>query len=157
VSRSPFVGLLLGVAGLFLAASFWARFLDRAGPYRAYPFLHLVGVVALAVGAVLVARRTVGRRWARRFVAFVGAAVAVASALVLWGFLFVGSRLPEGPPPRIAVAPQLALADQSGEVVHLSRLLESGPVVVAFFRGAFDGWARARSPTWSRRAAGARP
>ena len=143
VTRSPFTGLLLGAAALFVAASYWGRFLGQAGSYRALPWAHLGGLLVLAGSAVWVARRTAGHRKIRRFVAFVGAAVAIASAAVLWGFVFVGSRLPARPAPELAAAPEIALPGDDGEVVRLSRLRERGPVVVAFFRGAFDGWAKA--------------
>ena len=143
MTRSPFLALLLGVAALFLAASYWGSILERPTAYRALPWAHLGGLVVLAAAAVVVARRTVGHRRLRRFVAFVGAAVALAAGGALWGFVFVGARLPERAPPALADAPEIVLPDQDGDVVRLSRLRQGGPVVVGFFRGAFDGWARA--------------
>jgi mycoredoxin-dependent peroxiredoxin len=126
-----------------VAASYWGRILSRPGAYRAFPWAHLVGLVVLVVLALMVARRTAGHRKIRRFAAFVGVAVAIVSAAVLWGFVFVGSRLPDLAAPNLLLAPPMALPGDRGEVVRITRLLERGPVVVTFFRGAFDGWSRA--------------
>jgi peroxiredoxin len=50
-----------------------------------------------------------------------------------------GSKAPSAPAPDTKRAPDFTLSDTEGQSVTLSKLLERGPVILAFFPKAFTG------------------
>jgi peroxiredoxin len=133
--RSSLWPLLCGVAALFVVASYFGHFVYVPGAYRTLPWAHLAALPTLAALSVWLARR------ARRL-GWVGVIAAAVATLILWGSVFVGTRLPAHTGALPAVAPEFVLPDQDGDVVRLADLREQGPVVVAFFRGGYDTYAR---------------
>ncbi|HWL93861.1 MAG TPA: hypothetical protein VNT79_10030 [Phycisphaerae bacterium] len=122
----------LGLAGLLLtlaALPAYALTMDQ-------PFLRSTGLVAwtlVAAGltlALVAVIRT--RRRAAKWILGVHVALVIFAFYAFFGF----ARLPR--PSMLAadsVAPAFTLPSSSGEQVSLARLLQDGPVLLAFYRG----------------------
>jgi peroxiredoxin len=142
--RSPLWALLAGALALLVVSSYLSHFLFVPGTYRQMPWLHLSALPVLVAFAAFVLRRLRHERWLRRVAAGTGVAACVVATGVQFGLVLVGARIPPQPEPSWQVAPEFALPDPAGDIVRLSKLRARGPVVVAFFRGAFDRFAHAQ-------------
>ncbi|MHC4092704.1 MAG: hypothetical protein ACYSVY_20925 [Planctomycetota bacterium] len=100
------------------------------------PLLRVTGAAAfgpMAGGAVvglLVARRD-RRRWVR-VVAGLDCVLAIGFAVAFFGL----ATLPDSPElGRLTTVPDFTLPDHTGRPVTLSQTLQSGPVLLVFYRG----------------------
>ena len=146
MKKTPLLAILAGAVAFLLVSSYFGWVLVRPGRYRLMPWGHLAGVLAAAGLALFEARRLTRvpeLAMLRRVAAWLSAGIGVATAVILWGFVFVGSRLPDEPVTAPATVPALVLLDDVGEPVNLGRRAEDAPLVVAYYRGGFDAWARA--------------
>lgn len=144
--RSPLVAIAAGAVAFLLVSSYFGWVLVRPGRYRLMPWAHLAGVLAAGAVAVIEARRLArltDLAFLRRVAAFLSAGIGVATTIILWGFVFIGSRLPDEAVTPPKTAPAIVLLDDVGEPVRLERRFEESPLVVAYYRGGFDAWARA--------------